>query len=67
MIYAMLPKLTEKQKKALSSAIKNGYYGYPRKATLKQLAKDVGVSLSTFQFHLAKAEAKVMPFLSRNY
>lgn len=67
MIYAMLPRLTERQKRALNMAITRGYYGYPRKTTLKQLARDMKISLSTFQFHLARAEAKVMPFLSRNY
>lgn len=67
MIYAMLPKLTEKQRKALISAIENGYYGYPRKITLEKLAKFMKVSTSTYQFHLAKAEAKLMPFLAKRY
>jgi len=63
MIYSMVPKLTDKQEKALSSAVKEGYYGYPRKITLKKLAKIANISISTFQFHLAKAEAKLLPFL----
>ncbi len=67
MIYAMLPKLTSKQKKALMLAVEKGYYGYPRKITLEKLAKQVNLSTSTFQFHLAKAEAKLMPFLVRQY
>ena len=67
MIYAMLPKLTNKQKKALMLAVENGYYGYPRKITLEKLAKQTNISTSTFQFHLAKAEAKLMPFLVRQY
>lgn len=67
MIYAMLPKLTNKQKKALTLAMEKGYYGYPRKITLEKLAKQVNISTSTFQFHLAKAEAKLMPFLVRQY
>lgn len=65
LIYAMVPKLTEKQKNALILAVENGYYGYPRKIKLVQLAKQMKVSLSTYQFHLAKAEAKLMPFLAK--
>lgn len=64
-IYSMLPKLTEKQKKVLILAVENGYYGYPRKITLKELAKITKISLSTYQFHLAKAEAKVLPFITK--
>jgi predicted DNA binding protein len=67
MIYAMLPKLTLQQKKALVLAVENGYYGYPRKITLEQLAKQMKLSVSTYQFHLAKAEAKLMPFLMKRY
>ncbi|MFH1425670.1 MAG: helix-turn-helix domain-containing protein [archaeon] len=67
MIYSMLPNLTEKQKKAFVLAVGNGYYDYPRKVKLERLAKEMGVSLSTFQFHLAKAEGKLMPFLERGY
>jgi|SRR3989344_3051180 len=67
MIYSILPNLTAKQKKALSLAVEGGYYGYPRKIKLEQLAKQMNISLSTFQFHLAKAEAKLMPFLVKKY
>ncbi len=63
MIYAMLPKLTNKQKRVLTLAVERGYYGYPRKITLERLAKEIKISVSTFQFHLAKAEAKLLPFL----
>jgi len=67
MIYAMLPKLTERQRKAVILAIKNGYYGYPRKVTLERLARAMKISTSTYQFHLAKAESKIMPFLAKRY
>lgn len=59
------PKLTDKQKAVFDLAVSSGYYGYPRKAKLADLAKKVGLSLSTFQFHLAKAEGKLMPFFSK--
>lgn len=67
MIYSMLPNLTEKQKKAFILAVENGYFGYPKKVKLEELAKEMGVSVSTFQFHLAKAQGKLMPFLVRSY
>lgn len=65
LIYSMVPKLTLKQKKAIELAVIHNYYGYPRKIKLKDLAKIMNVSISTFQFHLAKAEAKLIPFLEK--
>ena len=65
MIYSAIPNLTEKQKQVFDLAVSSGYYGYPRKAKLQNLAKEMGISLSTFQFHLAKAEGKLMPFFSK--
>ena len=44
MIYSTMPNLTKKQKDALTLAIKRGYYGYPRKVKLEQLAKERGIS-----------------------
>ncbi|MBR9701909.1 hypothetical protein GOV13_03225 [Candidatus Pacearchaeota archaeon] len=66
MIYSMIPTLTEKQKQVFLLAVKHGYFGYPRKVTLQKLAKMSNISLSTFQFHLAKAEAKLLPFVAKN-
>lgn len=63
--FAAFPKLTERQKQVLDLAVSSGYYGYPRKTRLIDLAKKAKISLSTFQFHLAKAEAKIMPFFSK--
>ncbi len=65
MVYSMLPSLTEKQKEVLLLAVEKGYYGYPRKTTLKVLSDELGISLSTAQFHLAKAEAKLLPYVSK--
>ncbi len=56
------PELTDKQKKALELAIKHGYYEYPRKIGLEKLAKLAGISYSTYQAHLRKAEQKLLPF-----
>lgn len=63
MVYSLLPELTKKQKQALILAAENHYYGYPRKIKLKELAKMMKISLSTYQFHLAKAEEKLLPFV----
>jgi len=62
MIQSTMPNLSTQQKKALELAIENNYYGYPRKITLKKLAKLMKISESTYQFHLAKAEEKILPF-----
>ncbi len=65
MIYSILPDLTDQQKTAFELALEKGYYGYPRKVKLVDLAEIMGISTSTFQFHLAKAEAKLMPYFSK--
>ena len=57
----LLPELTDKQKKALEIAIKNGYYNYPKKVNMEKLAKIIGISYSTYQAHLKKAEGKILP------
>lgn len=56
------PELTDKQREALSLAIKHGYYECPRKIELEKLAKLMKLSYSTYQVHLRKAEQKLLPF-----
>lgn len=60
----ILPILPEKQKQAFELAINNGYYKFPRKINLIKLAEMSGVSIQTFQEHLRKAEAKLLPFFA---
>ncbi len=60
-VTTLLPELTAKQKRALEIAIHHGYYEYPKKIKMKQLAKIMGVSYSTYQAHLKKAEGKIIP------
>jgi len=62
-----IPDITSKQKKAIELAVENGYYNYPKKIELKELAKLMRVSYSTYHAHLKKAEGKLIPFLSRNF
>ena len=61
------PHLTVKQKKAFELAVNNGYYEYPRKITLSQLASILGISFSTYQKHLRKAEQKILPFFFKTF
>ena len=62
----IMPEFTEKQKQVITLAYKNGYYSYPRQIEIKRLAKIAGLSPSTFQEHLHKAEQKLIPFFLEN-
>jgi predicted DNA binding protein len=55
------PKLTPSQKKAIELAFENGYYEWPKRTDLGNLAKKMKVSIPTFREHLKRAEAKIMP------
>ncbi|MEK6928296.1 MAG: helix-turn-helix domain-containing protein [Nanoarchaeota archaeon] len=59
------PKLPEKQNLAFELALKRGYYSWPRQVDLGDLAKEIGISVSTFQENLRKAEAKLLPFFAK--
>lgn len=59
----ILLQLSEKQKHAIEYAYKRGYYSYPKKVDLHQLAKELKVSVPTLQEHLRKAEIKLLPFI----
>jgi len=52
--------LTTKQQTALRLAKQNGYYDYPRKIKIENLAEKMGIAFSTFQEHLRKAESKIL-------
>ena len=58
------PDISEKQKKSLNIAIKNGYYAFPRKINLNQLAKIARISKQSFQESLCRAENKLIPYLT---
>ena len=57
------PDLTILQKRAVQLAIEKEYYEHPRKIELKELAKLMNLSYSTYHAHLRKAERKLIPFL----
>ncbi len=52
--------LTEKQELAIIYAYLMGYYQFPRKTSLKELATKLGLSVSTLAELLRKAEAKII-------
>ena len=61
-----MPKLSDKQKEVIQLAVKRGYYEFPRKVNLNDLAKELKLSKPTLQQHLRTAEKKVVPFLTEN-
>lgn len=50
---------TLKQRKILEPTIELGYYDFPRKISLNDLSKKVGISPSTLCVHLQKIESRV--------
>lgn len=60
------PNITDKQLQAMKLAIKKGYYKFPKQINLENLSKEMKISKETFFEHLAKAESKILPFLTEN-
>jgi len=52
--------LTSNQKRILYEAFRHGYYEYPRRITLKDLAAKLGLSVSAAAERLRKAEVKAI-------
>lgn len=52
--------LTPKQLEAIRIAFKRGFYNYPRKIRISDLAKEAGSARSTFQEHLRLAEIRLI-------
>lgn len=55
------PSLTDRQRMAIDLAVRHGYYNVPRDIDIKGLSALAGLSFSTFQVHLRKAEGKLLP------
>lgn len=62
-IISMRTELTNNQEKAVESAMRNGYYNYPRDIEIKKLANLNKISYSTYHAHLRKAEKKLLQCL----
>ncbi len=57
---SLLGGLTGNQADALQRALDSGYYLVPKKATTKEIAKQLGLPRTTFEERLRKAESKVL-------
>lgn len=55
--------LTPKQLTAIRVAFRDGFYRYPRKIRIADLAKHAGSARSTFQEHLRLAEIRLIRYL----
>ena len=53
-------ELTPSERNALKTAIMSGYYNWPRKVTLEEMGRGVGLSRRGFQDNLRRAEEKIM-------
>lgn len=56
----VLPDLTDRQREALLTAQRCGYYSTPRNTTTDAVAKSLGIGRSTFEDHLRRAENKII-------
>ena len=57
---SLLYRLTEKQRKVLLAAYKQGYYNVPRKTGSEQLAMSLNLTRATVVEHLRKAEYRLL-------
>ncbi len=55
--------LTPKQLEALKAACRQGYYEFPRKVSLEELADKIGESRTTLQDKIRRAEKAIIPVL----
>ncbi len=62
-VNSLFAELTSKQTDALLKAHRYGYYVSPRQITTENIARGVGLSRSTFEEHLRKAENRIMASL----
>src|SRR2546422_2240294 len=59
-VNSLFGDLTSKQSDALLKAHRYGYYSSPRDVTTESIARSLGVSRSTYEEHLRKAENRIM-------
>lgn len=61
------PEVTKKQKETIAAALRMGYYEWPRKVTLDEMAKAIGIKRRALQERLRRAERKLLPQLLKKY
>ena len=59
-VSSLFAELTDKQIGAVLKAHRYGYYTSPRQITTENIAKGLGLSRSTYEEHLRKAENRIM-------
>jgi GAF domain-containing protein/PAS domain-containing protein len=52
--------LTDRQREALESALRAGYFDWPRRSTGEAIAESMGITAPTFQEHLRTAQQKLL-------
>ncbi len=57
----IIERLPERRRELLKKAVELGYYAFPRKINLKELAKKTHLSPATLREHLRSAENAIMP------
>ncbi|MBI3033139.1 helix-turn-helix domain-containing protein [Candidatus Woesearchaeota archaeon] len=62
----IMPQLSRQQKRAFDLALEFGYYDYPQKIHLHNLAKHMQLSRMGYREHLRKAESKLFPFFAHS-
>ena len=62
-VNSLFAELTSKQADAVLKAHRHGYYTSPRQITTENIAKGLGLSRSTYEEHLRKAENRIMSAL----
>ncbi|NYZ74837.1 helix-turn-helix domain-containing protein [Candidatus Micrarchaeota archaeon] len=58
---AILSRLTDLERQAFATAAENGYYDFPRGASMSEIAKRTGLNRTTLQYRLRQAEKKILP------
>ncbi len=62
-VNSLFADLTGKQMDSLLKAHRHGYYNSPRQVTTESIANALGISRSTYEEHLRKAENRIMSAL----
>ena len=63
---SLFGQLTQKQLRALLSAVENGYYEIPKRITADDLARKQGQPRSTLEEHIRKAGSKIVLAMAPN-